>query len=147
MYCYRQCSTTKQRDSAMMDLETGEEMCESSAYSTTQKLEHLQWFYTWTGKNNLMHFSLALCIADIFWLYRGLLIKLSWAYMVLLCYIEGQKKPNQTKPYLREIEQCWFTEEYISQVNRPTGQHLNLVFTEMVTSQKFTKVPAHVQRY
>lgn len=45
-----------------------------------------------------MHFSLALCRADIFWLYRGLLIKLSWAYMVLLCYTEGQKKPNQTLP-------------------------------------------------
>lgn len=50
-----------------------------------------------------------------------------------------------TVPYLWEIEQCWFTEEYVSQVNSPTGQHLNLVFTEVVTSQEFTKVPAREQ--
>lgn len=44
--------------------------------------------------------------------------------------------------YLREIKEGWLTEENVSQVNSSTGQHFNLVFTEMVTSQKLTKVPA-----
>lgn len=48
-------------------------------------------------------------------------------------------KPNT---HLREVEQSWFTEKYVSQINSPTGQHLDLVFTEMMTSQKLTKVPA-----
>lgn len=48
--------------------------------------------------------------------------------------------------YLREIKEGWLTEENVSQVNSSAGQHFNLVFTEMVTSQKLTKVPAHGQK-
>lgn len=57
------------------------------------------------------------------------------------------KKANlKPSTHLREIEESWFTEKYVSQINSPTSQHLNLVFTEMMTSQKLTKVPAHRQQ-
>lgn len=64
----------------------------------------------------------------------------AWSWNALAEY------KRKRRIYLRKIKEGWLTEEDISQVNSPTGQHFNLVFTEMVTSQKLTKVPAREQK-
>lgn len=44
---------------------------------------------------------------------------------------------------LREIEESRFAEQDVSQEHRATSQHFNLVFTEMMAPQEFTKVPGN----
>lgn len=43
--------------------------------------------------------------------------------------------------HLREIEESWLTEQDVSQEHGATRQHFNLVFTEMMAPQEFSKVP------
>lgn len=45
--------------------------------------------------------------------------------------------------HLREVEESWLTEQDVSQEHRAARQHFNLVFTEMMAPQEFTKVPGN----
>lgn len=45
--------------------------------------------------------------------------------------------------HLREVEESRLTEQDVSQEHGATSQHFNLVFTEMMAPQEFTKVPGN----
>lgn len=58
--------------------------------------------------------------------------------------LKKKKKKRKIGPtHLWEIEEGWLTEQDVSQEDRATRQNFNLVFTEMVTPQEFSKVPGN----
>lgn len=44
-------------------------------------------------------------------------------------------------PHLREVEEGWLAEKDVRQEHRATGQHLDLVLTEIMAAQELAKVP------
>lgn len=44
-------------------------------------------------------------------------------------------------PHLREVEEGWLAEKDVRQEHRTTGQHLDLVLTEIMAAQELAKVP------